>query len=1690
MKRKLFLLLCALLTMIGVQNVKAQDAGTYYIQNVSTGKWLAPGNDWGTQASALSHADYWKLAKISNGVYTLESVVSNGGTNYYLNGTYCDGAATNFTFSAVAGKANTYTIANGSGGLLTVSDNIVNVSGSDATAEVSQWKLWSIADMSAGMAAATSENPFDATFLIKDHDLGRNNRDYSSWSNTNATAPRTTPNSDWGNKDGAAKNGSAIYSIEAFKKTFEVKQTLADIPNGRYALRVNGFYRQDGTNTDLPYLYAGSTNVTLPVRTGTENDMQAAAVSFVNGNYLSDRATTLVTNNSLTVGVKTVGNSCWAIFKNFHLEYYGNAVSYYSPVKFTSGTQATGGEWKYYDVDEGWYKIASDAAITFYYSQDDSEDADGTKSTSISQNGYTYLKLAEGKLYFKSSADATLTLTEGFVANDDITAFLLTNPNFTGNADGWEGSPDYKSKNAEKYNTTFDVYQTVSDLPAGYYRVKAQAFDRQTDVAATYESPTSVSKAYLYAGNASKLVKRIYDDASTTRKNGGTDELSFTKGETTVYIPSMPGAGEKYFDAGLYDNELLMYHGGGDLRIGIKKYVISGRDWCLFDNFRIVYAGSTPSDGADMTSLISNPSFETGNTDGWHAGSDAGIAARSTQGELSNKVGTYYALVQKNGTRSIYQDINSVPAGKYILSVNARAANTAGNVTLNMGSFNTPMHTGGDASVYTVAFENEDVTNARISIAGSGGDGSERRVFFDNFTLTYYETLPDVSITDLTSSAMSADVRAALDAANTAYTGSKTVANYNALQTAIVNAKVSIADFAGRTGADADWTDAISNPSFETGNLSGWTNVGSIGTQSNDAFDPYKSGTYYAEKWHNSGSKSVKQSLILSAGTYKITAAAHASNDVTSPQLLAGSSVVAVREKAQYDVYFKSDGTEAIEIGFGGTCTGSSWIAVDNFRLTYNPTLPVSISAVEGKMKATVASEQAAAVDAYNATSGQTIDNMVDAQAAIYAAQLSKQVYDEIATIRDNYQTKADALDAAGQAAYTAAINVASSGALTQYTEGTYTNTSEAEAAFCRDYGTALKAQTTPGTDLSELITNTNLYGKEFFNTTGDVNQTITSLSNGYYLITAQAYYRAGDKRTTGTAQNAKLYGNTTEVSVVNINTYTAQNIAPSNGGSWIVPTDCKFYVPDDMTAGNYAIKTLNAYHNSVAVNVTNGTLTLGIKKGSTIEYDWTYWDNFKLIYLGESLPATLTGVSGDMNSEVFSAQESAVAAYNAVSGQTVANYNAAANAIIAAEASISLYNKISEDVTAYGEEAATLDAAGQTAYSNEVASVNSKYSAGSYTSFGEADEELSAALLAAVKSQGAGSNWTKIITNPSFENSDMSCWTFDNITNTGDRRESGGGSDGSYHGAFWKENYNSASDQAPGLHQSVTLPAGFYRLEFDAYNHNGSGHTWKEVQLYFGATESDKLAYNTPYKSWRTFGFEFEVTETTTANLGAKFTPTENGSIWEHVDNFRLTYLGNASATMQVSGTAKMGTFCAPFNVAIPEGVTAYEASMSSDNWVHLEEIEDGVIDAGTPVILSITADDTFSQTFYGVNTAEDPDDSGVLKGLYVAETKTSGEKPYYIMQYYDSKTAFFRVPTGQSRNLGANRCYLQPESNLTPARIAIGGEDDDFTAIDELKAIEAEAKTMKDGKYLVKGRIVIVKNGKAFDANGQKLK
>ena len=172
---KKLLSMAALLVAGGLaQSAWGQEPGTYYIQNVSNGKWLGPYNSWGTQASVLDHADYWKLAKISDGVYTLESVVSNGGSSHYLSGTYCDGGATNLHFTPVDGKENTYNIstAEGSAFLVNSTGTIVDNTGTDVANLAAQWKLYSEDDMAALLNSAGVENPVDAVNkCVKEKDV-------------------------------------------------------------------------------------------------------------------------------------------------------------------------------------------------------------------------------------------------------------------------------------------------------------------------------------------------------------------------------------------------------------------------------------------------------------------------------------------------------------------------------------------------------------------------------------------------------------------------------------------------------------------------------------------------------------------------------------------------------------------------------------------------------------------------------------------------------------------------------------------------------------------------------------------------------------------------------------------------------------------------------------------------------------------------------------------------------------------------------------------------------------------------------------------------------------------------------------------------------------------------------------------------------------------------------------------------------------------------------------------------------------------------------------------------------------------------------------------------------------------------------------------------------------------------------
>ena len=289
--------------------------GKYYFKNIATGLFWGAGNSWGTQASLVKEEQYGTIAKLEDGTYTLESMVSNGGTSYYFNGSYMDnGAPVHLTITEV--KDGVFTIANGetfygSNGSSTV------LAAVDANSEGALWSVLTQEDIDAAhvalLAKATPSAAVDASALILDNGFGRNRRDGATVWNANGVT-LGGPNSDVAN-----------YCSESYHKEFSIAQPIA-VPNGVYAITAQGFYRQDGSdNENLPVFYANDVVAQFPLLTTGEGSMAAAGTTFLNGGYTIDPIWVKVTDGTLTVGAKLETNTTlWCIWDNFQMKYYGD----------------------------------------------------------------------------------------------------------------------------------------------------------------------------------------------------------------------------------------------------------------------------------------------------------------------------------------------------------------------------------------------------------------------------------------------------------------------------------------------------------------------------------------------------------------------------------------------------------------------------------------------------------------------------------------------------------------------------------------------------------------------------------------------------------------------------------------------------------------------------------------------------------------------------------------------------------------------------------------------------------------------------------------------------------------------------------------------------------------------------------------------------------------------------------------------------------------------------------------------------------------------------------------------------------------------------------------------------------------------------------------------------------------------
>ena len=148
------------------------------------------------------------------------------------------------------------------------------------------------------------------------------------------------------------------------------------------------------------------------------------------------------------------------------------------------------------------------------------------------------------------------------------------NRNHTDN-NAWQGGPVLGGRSeqmcAEKWNTTFDVYQDLVGLPDGYYRLSVQGFYRDGNSA----TENRERHAILYAGETTIPLMSILDDEDVTD------------------IPNSMDAASDLFAAGHYTgNSVMVEVTGGALRIGIRKEVLIGSDWTIFDNFELYYLGT------------------------------------------------------------------------------------------------------------------------------------------------------------------------------------------------------------------------------------------------------------------------------------------------------------------------------------------------------------------------------------------------------------------------------------------------------------------------------------------------------------------------------------------------------------------------------------------------------------------------------------------------------------------------------------------------------------------------------------------------------------------------------------------------------------------------------------------------------------------------------------------------------------------------------------------------------------------------------------------------------------------------------------------------------------------------------------------------------------------------------------------
>ena len=522
---------------------------------------------------------------------------------------------------------------------------------------------------------------------------------------------------------------------------------------------------------------------------------------------------------------------------------------------------------------------------------------------------------------------------------------MLKNTDFAQGWEGWEHSGEggnvaanAAAKCAEAWNSkNFDIHQDVSNAPVGVYQIQVQGFYRYNngdDTGWLYyfnEDGTertdknefiTNSPAYIYLNDAKTSLDNIYkfkapyDEANPYYKTEGlAGPAPYIDPNKEYWYPNdMTNAGVA-FDDGKYVQSAfgLVAKKGDPLRIGVKGNTQEGTSWCIFTRFKLIYQG--------FDANIIKPELEKAvtsiNTEALMGSDIAGEAKKAI--EAGNT-----ALAQTDG-KVMFEALAA------LLAIQDKAAESEKlfkNLVAQAETFIETLSNSEDARQSVISEASTLSTEVSLAIDGK----------------TYTDAQAQQAIADMTKLTKMLAVPATIDEA----TDERFV----------------------------EITNVITNPSFETGDLTGWkTASGTSDTGSKENSNgtytiSNADGSYVFNTWNGSaveGGFFVAQdveNINLPAGTYELKCLV-ASDANNKQQVIVNNNVteVTTNDKAtgeEVSVVFKLENdNDKISI----KVASESWFKADNFQLFYYGKNSSKETSVETGIEDIVA--KSAAIDIY-----------------------------------------------------------------------------------------------------------------------------------------------------------------------------------------------------------------------------------------------------------------------------------------------------------------------------------------------------------------------------------------------------------------------------------------------------------------------------------------------------------------------------------------------------------------------------------------------------------------------------------------------------------------------------------------------------------------------------------------------------